>query len=72
MIDFIKIINNEVPIAVFIFNPAKITNVGIIIKPPPAPTIPVKRPTSEPCRIILKFLYIKFEDTIDNFSLENN
>ena len=50
------------------FIPAKITNVGIIKKPPPAPTIPVKRPTSEPCIIILKFLYITFEEIIDNFT----
>ena len=48
MIDLRAIIIKEVPIAIFISNPANKTNAGIIKKPPPAPTKPVTTPTTRP------------------------
>ena len=42
--DFKKIIIKEVPIAFFIDSPPNKTNIGIIKKPPPAPTNPVTNP----------------------------
>ena len=48
MLEFIKIINNEVPTACFIGKLAKNNNAGIIKKPPPAPKNPVTIPTKNP------------------------
>lgn len=46
--EFIDIIANEVPTATFILRLLSFVNAGIIIKPPPAPTIPVKHPIHKP------------------------
>lgn len=43
-----EMMTKEVPMATFIGIFKKLTNAGIIIKPPPAPTNPVKIPTTEP------------------------
>lgn len=50
--DLIAIMSNEVATAFFIGSLAKSTKAGIIKKPPPAPTIPVKTPTTKPSIII--------------------
>ena len=50
--DFAAIINNEVPTAIFIGSLLNITKAGMIKKPPPAPTKPVKTPTTAPSKII--------------------
>ena len=50
--DLNAMIINEVPTATFISTFARITNAGIIKKPPPAPIIPVIPPTSNPSPII--------------------
>ena len=42
--EFTAITNSEVPIAFFIGSLPKRTNVGIIKKPPPAPTMPENTP----------------------------
>ena len=47
--DFTAIIISEVPTASFIGSLDKITNAGIIINPPPAPTNPVSVPSMAPC-----------------------
>ena len=61
MNDLIAIIINEVPIAFFIDKPANKTNAGMMINPPPAPTIPVKIPTINPSKIkIILLLFIFF------------
>ena len=49
--DLIAIINKEVATAFFIGSFANKTRAGIIKKPPPAPTIPVKIPTIKPSTI---------------------
>ena len=46
--DFTAIIKSDVPTAFFIGNLANSTKAGMIKKPPPAPTIPVKTPTMIP------------------------
>lgn len=46
--EFIEIIANEVPTAIFILRLLSFVNAGIIIKPPPAPTTPVKHPIHKP------------------------
>ncbi len=46
--DFNEIIAKEVAMAAFILKSDRITRIGIIINPPPAPTSPVKKPIKEP------------------------
>jgi len=46
--DLIAIINNDVATAFFIGSLANKTKAGIIKNPPPAPTIPVSIPTTNP------------------------
>ena len=46
--DFNEIIAKEVAIAAFILKSERITSIGIIINPPPAPTKPVKKPIKDP------------------------
>lgn len=48
--DFTPIISNEVPIAFLIGIFAYSTNIGIMIKPPPAPTKPVAAPSNKPSK----------------------
>ncbi len=50
--DLMAIIINEVPTAFFMGKPANKTKAGMIKKPPPAPTNPVKAPTNKPSIII--------------------
>ena len=45
--ELVAIIASEVPIDCFMLKPKSITNVGMIRNPPPAPTIPVKKPMAE-------------------------
>lgn len=52
MRDFAAMITSDVPTASFMGIPARITRAGIIRKPPPAPTSPVKIPTRAPSRIV--------------------
>ena len=54
--DFKDIIASEVAIACFILSFVKITNTGIIIKPPPAPTSPVINPIKDPSANIISLL----------------
>ena len=58
--------------AVFIFKPEKITNAGTIKNPPPAPIIPVKKPTREPFKIIFELAYNLLLEVADFISFENN
>ena len=46
--DFNEIIAKDVAIATFILRSERITSIGIIINPPPAPINPVKKPISDP------------------------
>lgn len=46
--EFIEMINKDVPTAVFIGRFKKLTSTGIIKKPPPAPIKPVIAPTNMP------------------------
>jgi len=46
--DFAAMITKDVPTASFIGNLLRTTKAGIIKKPPPAPTNPVKTPTIPP------------------------
>lgn len=55
--ELIDIITKEVPMATFMGIFRKLTNAGIIIKPPPAPTNPVKNPTTEPSPTAKKALF---------------
>ena len=48
MSELMAIINKEVPTAVLKGRPVRNTNAGIIKKPPPAPTSPVRNPISKP------------------------
>lgn len=48
IIEFIEMINSDVPMAIFMFIFDKITNAGTYKKPPPAPTIPMSVPTTNP------------------------
>jgi len=50
--DLAAIIKSDVPMAFFIGSLVKITKAGIIKNPPPAPTIPVRRPTNIPSAAI--------------------
>ena len=46
--EFTAMTNNDVPIAFLIGNFANNTSVGIIKKPPPAPTMPANTPITVP------------------------
>lgn len=50
--DLMAMISNEVATAFFMGNLANKTKAGIIKKPPPAPTIPVKTPTTNPSNMM--------------------
>lgn len=54
MRDLAAMINNEVPTAIFMGKRANKTKAGIIKNPPPAPTIPVRIPTTPPSRAIIR------------------
>ena len=47
-VDLTEMINNDVAMAFFISNLPKRWSNGMIRKPPPAPTVPVKRPSIKP------------------------
>ena len=51
--DLNAIIISDVATAFFIGNFAKRTSAGIIKNPPPAPTMPVKKPTTIPSNAIM-------------------
>ena len=50
--DVVETINKEVATALFIFKSERITRIGIIINPPPAPISPVKKPIIDPSKKI--------------------
>ena len=61
--DLNEIINKDVPMATFIFNPYNKIKDGTIKNPPPAPTRPVRDPTPIPSRTAndeLNFLFTLF------------
>lgn len=50
--ELMAMMNRDVPDAVFIGSRVNNTRAGIIRKPPPAPTSPVRKPMSDPSRIV--------------------
>ena len=56
IIELNVIISKEVATACLIVNRANKTNAGTIIKPPPAPTKPVRSPTPKPINTNIKQL----------------
>ncbi len=55
--ELIAIIKSDVPAAVFMGRPVNNTSAGIIKKPPPAPTNPVRNPMSMPSTMINNVWY---------------
>ena len=51
--ELIEMINSEVPIAFLMDSFKRFTKAGIIKKPPPAPTKPVKKPTANPIKTVV-------------------
>ena len=56
MSDFNEIIASEVATAAFILKSERITRIGMIMNPPPAPINPVKKPINEPSEKINSLL----------------
>lgn len=64
MSELSEMITNEVPMATFIGVLSRLTSAGMIINPPPAPTKPVKIPTTDPSPAAKRVLFFCKSDVL--------